>query len=74
MPAQSRLVHKSREVLIGETHCRRHRGQLMYRPDEPEDSLKDIEFSHPTMELLWQGLADARMTLQASPMARADAY
>jgi hypothetical protein len=29
--------------------------------------LKDFEFSRPTMELRWQGLADARMTLQASP-------
>ena len=42
--------------------------QLIYRPDEPQGSLKDFEFSRPTMELRWrQGLADARTTLQASP-------
>jgi NTE family protein len=42
--------------------------QLIYRPDEPQGSLKDFEFSRPTMELRWQqGLADARDTLQASP-------
>jgi NTE family protein len=42
--------------------------QLIYRPDEPQGSLKDFEFSRPTMELCWQqGLADARTTLQASP-------
>jgi NTE family protein len=42
--------------------------QLIYRPDEPQGSLKDFEFSRPTMELRWQqGLADARRTLQASP-------
>jgi NTE family protein len=41
---------------------------LIYRPDEPQGSLKDFEFSHPTMELRWQqGLADARTTLQAAP-------
>jgi NTE family protein len=42
--------------------------QLIYRPDEPQGSLKDFEFSRPTMEMRWQqGLADARATLQASP-------
>jgi NTE family protein len=42
--------------------------QLIYRPDEPQGSLKDFEFSRPTMELRWQqGLADAQSTLQASP-------
>jgi NTE family protein len=42
--------------------------QLIYRPDEPQGSWKDFEFSRPTMELRWQqGLADARTTLQASP-------
>jgi hypothetical protein len=36
--------------------------------DQPQGSLKDFEFSRPTMELRWQqGLADARTTLQASP-------
>jgi len=67
MPAQSRLVHKFARGLIGETHCRRRRVQLIYRPDEPEGSLQNLEFSRPTMELRWEGLADARMTLQASP-------
>jgi hypothetical protein len=42
--------------------------QLIYRPDEPQGSLKDFEFSRPTMQPRWQqGLADARTTLQASP-------
>lgn len=42
--------------------------QLIYRPDEPQGSLKDFEFSRPTMELRWQqGLADAHANLQASP-------
>ena len=42
--------------------------QLIYRPDEPQGSLKDFEFSRPTMELRWQqGLVDARTALQASP-------
>ena len=42
--------------------------QLIYRPDEPQGSLKDFEFSRPAMELRWQqGLADARTTLQGSP-------
>jgi NTE family protein len=41
---------------------------LIYRPDEPQGSLKDFEFSRPAMELRWeQGLTDARTTLQASP-------
>jgi NTE family protein len=41
---------------------------LIYRPDEPQGSLKDFEFSRPTMEMRWQqGLADAQTTLQASP-------
>ena len=37
------------------------------RPGRAEGSLKDFEFSRPTMELRWQGHADARTTLQASP-------
>jgi NTE family protein len=42
--------------------------QLIYRPDEPQGSLKNFEFSRPTMQLRWQqGLANARTTLQASP-------
>jgi NTE family protein len=42
--------------------------QLIYRPDEPQGSLKDFEFSRPTMELRWQqGFADGWTTLQASP-------
>jgi NTE family protein len=42
--------------------------QLIYRPDEPQGSLKDFEFSRPTMELRWQqGVVDARTTLRASP-------
>ena len=41
---------------------------MAYRPDEPQGSWKDFEFSRPTMELRWQqGLGDARTTLQASP-------
>jgi NTE family protein len=42
--------------------------QLIYRPAEPQGSLKDFEFSRPAMELRWQqGLADAWTTLRASP-------
>ena len=42
--------------------------QLIYRPDEPQGSLKDFEFSRPAMKLRWQqGLADARTTLRVSP-------
>jgi hypothetical protein len=42
--------------------------QLIYRPDEQQGSLKDFEFSRPTMELRWQqGFADARTTFRASP-------
>jgi NTE family protein len=42
--------------------------QLIYRPDQPQGSLKDFEFSRPTMKMRWQqGLADAQTTLQASP-------
>jgi NTE family protein len=42
--------------------------QMIYRPDEPQGSWKDFEFSRPTMALRWQqGVADARATLQASP-------
>jgi len=41
---------------------------LIYRPDDPQGSLKDFEFSRPTMARRWQqGLADAQTTLQASP-------
>jgi NTE family protein len=42
--------------------------QLIYRANEPQGSLKDFEFSRPTMEERWQqGLSDARSTLHASP-------
>jgi NTE family protein len=42
--------------------------QLIYRPSEPQGSLKDFEFSRPTMEARWQqGLSDAQTTLHASP-------
>ena len=42
--------------------------QLIYRPNAPQGSLKDFEFSRPTMEARWrQGLSDARSTLHASP-------
>jgi NTE family protein len=42
--------------------------QLIYRPNEPQGSLKDFEFSRPTMDERWQqGLSDARSTLHASP-------
>jgi NTE family protein len=42
--------------------------QLIYRPNEPQGSLKDFEFSRPAMEARWkQGLSDARSTLLASP-------
>jgi len=42
--------------------------QLIYRPDEPQGSLKDFEFSRPTMELRWQqGLTDARSTDGSRP-------
>ena len=42
--------------------------QLIYRPNEPQGSLKDFEFSRHTMEARWkQGLSDARSTLLASP-------
>ena len=42
--------------------------QLIYRPNEPQGSLKDFEFSCPTMKARWQqGLSDARSTLHASP-------
>jgi len=42
--------------------------QLIYRPDEPQGSMKDFEFSRPTMAARWQqGLSDARSTLHASP-------
>ena len=42
--------------------------QLIYRPIEPQGTLKDFEFSRSTMESRWQqGFSDARGTLQASP-------
>ena len=42
--------------------------QMIYRPDEPQGSWKDFEFSRPTMASRWQqGLADARATVQAAP-------
>jgi len=42
--------------------------QLIYRPNEPQGSAKDYEFSRATMEARWQqGGSDARATLQAAP-------
>jgi NTE family protein len=42
--------------------------QLIYRPNEPQGSYKDFEFSRSTMQARWQqGLSDARNTLHASP-------
>jgi len=42
--------------------------QLIYRPMEPQGSMKDFEFSRSTMQARWQqGLSDARTTLHASP-------
>ena len=42
--------------------------QLIYRPTETQGHSKDYEFSRATMEARWaQGLADAQITLGASP-------
>ncbi len=42
--------------------------QLIYRPSEPEGSVKDYEFSRSSMENRWrQGLADAQAALRAAP-------
>jgi NTE family protein len=42
--------------------------QLIYRPHAPQGSHKDYEFSRGTMNARWEaGLADARVTLEASP-------
>jgi NTE family protein len=42
--------------------------QLIYRPDEPQGSLKGLRVQPSTMQLRsQQGLANARPTLQASP-------
>jgi hypothetical protein len=42
--------------------------QLIYRPNEPEGSSKDYEFSRSSMERRWrQGVADAQAVLRASP-------
>jgi NTE family protein len=42
--------------------------QLIYRPHAPQGSHKDYEFSRATMKARWDaGLADARVTLEASP-------
>jgi NTE family protein len=42
--------------------------QLIYRPDGPRGPWKDIEFGRPTVLERWaQGLADARLTMEASP-------
>jgi NTE family protein len=42
--------------------------QLIYRPDCPQGSQKDYEFSRTTMEQRWaEGLIDAQMTLGAAP-------
>ena len=41
---------------------------LIYRPNAPQGSSKDFEFSRSTMEARWQeGFSDAYTTLQASP-------
>ncbi len=42
--------------------------QLIYRPDAPQGSQKDYEFSRSTMEERWmQGERDARQTLAVAP-------
>ena len=42
--------------------------QLIYRPALPQGSQKDYQFDRFTMERRWdQGLADARLTLDAAP-------
>lgn len=42
--------------------------QIVYRPNEPQGSFKDYEFSRASMESRWQrGLADAEAILKASP-------
>ena len=42
--------------------------QLVYRPNHPEGSAKDYEFSRATMAARWaQGRSDALTTLRASP-------
>ncbi len=42
--------------------------QLIYRPDAPQGSQKDYEFSRATMEQRWaEGLADAQQTLAVAP-------
>lgn len=44
--------------------------QLIYRPMTPQGFQKDFEFSRSTMTQRWdQGLADARLTLEAAPWA-----
>jgi NTE family protein len=44
---------------------------MIYRPDTPQGASKDYEFSRTTMEARWQqGIADARVTLGASPWLR----
>ena len=44
---------------------------MIYRPDTPQGASKDYEFSRTTMEARWQqGIADARVTLDASPWLR----
>src|SRR5262249_13388515 len=60
------LVHKFARV-IGETHCRRRRLQLIYRLDEPEGSLQDYECSRPTLEVPWQGLGRCADDLAGLP-------
>ncbi len=42
--------------------------QLIYRPDRPQGAWKDIEFGRAIVEERWaQGLADARLTVEAAP-------
>lgn len=42
--------------------------QLVYRPAQPQGSVKDFEFSRATAKARWaQGLQDANETLRASP-------
>ncbi len=44
---------------------------LSYRPNQPQGSSKDFEYSRATMEARWQaGLTDARTTLHAAPWLR----
>lgn len=42
--------------------------QLIYRPEQPQGSYKDYEFSRSTMQARWAaGFSDTRQTLESSP-------